>query len=168
MLIFEDEAGFGRISFPEYCWIFGTERPIVPAVRVRQYKYFFGAVEPLTGEFFYDVHTKANTESYNDYLAKLSQKYCDSFVLLIGDGASYHKSKDLVLPDNIRFYQIPAATPEMNPTEQCWREIRTSGFKNVIFDSIKDVISNFALTVADISNDVFRSITLRKWLPVRC
>lgn len=167
MLLFEDEASFGRISFPEYCWIFGDERPIVPAVRVRQYKYFFGSVEPLTGAFFYDVYAKANTESYNDYLAKLSQKYKDCFMLLIGDGASYHKSKDLVVPENIRFYQLPAATPEMNPTEQCWREIRTAGFKNEIFASLKDVIRNFADTVANISKDVFRSITLRRWLPVR-
>jgi len=88
-------------------------------------------------------------------------------MLLIGDGASYHTSKDLVMPENIRFYQLPAATPEMNPTEQCWREIRTAGFKNEIFASLKDVINNFADTAATISKEIFRSITLRKWLPVR-
>ena len=168
VLLFEDEASFGRISSPEYCWVFGKERPIVPAVRVRQYRYFFGSVEPQTGDFFYDVYTKCNTENYNDYLAKLSQKYHDCFMLLVGDGASWHTSKDLVMPENIRFYKIPASTPEMNPTEQCWREIRTTGFKNEIFGSIKEVISHFAYTVSIIPFDVFRSITLRKWLPVRC
>jgi len=168
VLLFEDEAGFGRISQPSYCWVFGKERPVVPCVRVREYRYAFGSVEPQTGEFFYDFYDKANTASYNSYLAKLSQRYSDSFMLLIGDGASYHTSKDLVMPDNIRFFQLPAKTPEMNPTEQCWREIRTSGFKNKLFNTIKDVVDNFSVTVANIPHSVFLSITLRNWLPFRC
>jgi putative transposase len=165
VVLFEDEASFGRISQPEYCWVFGKGRPVVPAVRVRQYRYFFGAVEPRTGEFFYDVYERCSTESYNDYLAKLSRHYKDCLVPLVGDGASWHTSKSLVVPENIRFYKLPAYTPEMNPAEQCWREIRTSGFKNRIFATIADVVSNFADTVRSISRNVFRSITLRTWLP---
>jgi len=90
-------------------------------------------------------------------------------MLLIGDGASWHTSKDLVMPENICFFQLPPRTPEMNPTEQCWREIRTAGFKNTLFASIKDVLNNFVVTVADIPKSVFQSITQRKWLPIfRC
>jgi putative transposase len=163
VLLFEDEAGFGRISEPSYFWVFG-----VPCVRVRQFRYVFGAVEPQTGDFFYDFYEKANAESYNDYLAKLSHKYSDSLMLLIGDGASYHKSKDLVVPENIRFFQLPAKTPEMNPAEQCWREIRTAGFKNILFDSIKDFLNHFRHTVSHIPKSVFHSITQREWLPFRC
>jgi putative transposase len=168
VLLFEDEAGFGRISEPSYCWVFGNERPIVPCVRVRQFRYVFGAVEPQTGQFFYDFYEKANTDSYNDYLANLSHKYSGSLMLLIGDGASYHKSKDLVMPENIRFFQLPPKTPEMNPTEQCWREIRTAGFKNKLFHTIKDVLDHFRQTVSVIPTSVFHSITLRKWLPFSC
>ena len=165
VLLFEDEAGFGRISEPSHCWIFGKERPIVPRVRVRQYRYAFGSAEPETGDFFCEFYEKCNTETYNDYLAKLSQKYSDCLVLLIGDGASYHTSKTLIMPENIRFFQIPPRTPEMNPSEQCRREIRTAGFKNKLFSSIKDVLINFIDTVSNIPNSVFHSITSRKRLP---
>jgi len=165
VLLFEDEASFGRISEPSYCWVFGNERPIVPSVRVRQYRYAFGSVEPKTGEFFYEFYEKCNTDIYNDYLAKLSSKFSDCLMLLIGDGASWHTSKSLVIPENIRFFQLPPRTPEMNPTEQCWREIRTAGFKNTLFNSIKDVICNFVHTVSFIPNSVFHSISCRSWLP---
>ena len=165
VLLFEDEASFGRISEPSYCWVFGDERPVVPSVRVRQYRYVYGVVEPATGDFIYEIYEKCNTVNYNDYLLKVSQIYADSLILLVGDGAGWHTSKALELPENIRFFKLPPSTPEMNPTEQCWREIRTAGFKNTIFNTIKDVIDNFKQTVANIPKTVFQSIACRYWLP---
>ncbi|TRW27017.1 hypothetical protein FL857_04730 [Criibacterium bergeronii] len=39
-------------------------------------------------------------------------------ILLICDGASWHKSKGLKIPKNIKIIHIPTYTPEMNPIEQ--------------------------------------------------
>ncbi|SND67007.1 transposase [Streptococcus pneumoniae] len=36
-------------------------------------------------------------------------------------------------PSNIGFTFIPPYTPEMNPIEQVWKEIRKRGFKNKAF-----------------------------------
>ncbi|CKI97277.1 transposase [Streptococcus pneumoniae] len=36
-------------------------------------------------------------------------------------------------PSNIGFAFIPPYTPEMNPIEQVWKEIRKRGFKNKAF-----------------------------------
>ena len=49
-LMFEDEAGFGRINKPRYCWCFPGLRPTVPCHYIREYRYVYEAVEPLTGE----------------------------------------------------------------------------------------------------------------------
>lgn len=35
--------------------------------------------------------------------------------------------------ENIRLLFIPPATPEMNPIEQIWKEIRKRGFRSEIF-----------------------------------
>ena len=50
-------------------------------------------------------------------------------ILLVCDGATWHKSKGLRIPENIEIMHIPPYTPEMNPIEQIWKQIRTMGFK---------------------------------------
>ncbi|VFI30707.1 transposase family protein [Streptococcus pneumoniae] len=49
------------------------------------------------------------------------------------DNAIWHKSSTLKIPTNIGFAFIPPYTPEMNPIEQVWKEIRKRGFKNKAF-----------------------------------
>ena len=49
-LMFQDEAGFGRINKPKYCWCEKGVRPSVPCHHIREYRYVYGAVEPLTGD----------------------------------------------------------------------------------------------------------------------
>ena len=48
--MFQDEAGFGRINKPKYCRCEKGIRPSVPCHHIREYRYVYGAVEPLTGE----------------------------------------------------------------------------------------------------------------------
>jgi putative transposase len=50
LLMFEDEARFGRMSRPITCWAPLGTRPEVKTQRVREYDYAFGAVAPLTGQ----------------------------------------------------------------------------------------------------------------------
>ena len=47
-----------------------------------------------------------------------SKEYEQDMILLICDGASWHKSKWLKIPKNIKIIHIPPYTPEMNPIEQ--------------------------------------------------
>ena len=60
-LMFQDEAGFGRINHPKYCWCEKGIRPSVPCHHIREYRYAYGAVEPLTGESCFLVMPYCNT-----------------------------------------------------------------------------------------------------------
>ena len=83
-------------------------------------------------------------------------------VLLCCDGAAWHKAKALVIPDNIVLFFIPPYTPEMNPIEQIWKEIRKRGFKNEAFASLEKVIDRLCDTICSLSQELIRSITGRK------
>lgn len=37
--MFQDEAGFGRINKPKYCWCRKGIRPSVPCHHIREYRY---------------------------------------------------------------------------------------------------------------------------------
>ena len=60
-LMYQDEAGFGRINKPRACWCIKGIRPVVPSLRVREYVYTYGAISPIDGEMVSLVLPKANT-----------------------------------------------------------------------------------------------------------
>lgn len=128
--MFQDEAGFGRIGVPKYCWCPAGERPSVPCHHIREYRYAYGAVEPMTGDDFFLIMPRCNTNCMNVYLRELSNRFSEDYIILCCDGAVWHKSKELEIPENIEICFIPPYTPEMNPIEQIWKEIRKRGFKN--------------------------------------
>jgi len=58
----------------------------------------------------------------------------------------------------------PPATPEMNPIEQVWKEIRKRGFRNEIFSTLDKVIDCPCDTVCSLPIDAVKSITERDWI----
>ncbi|CEO75487.1 transposase family protein [Streptococcus pneumoniae] len=96
---------------------------------------------PHTGESFFLIAGGCNTEWMNVFLEELSQAYPYDYFLLVMDNAIWHKSSTLKIPTNIGFAFIPPYTPEMNPIEQVWKEIRKRGFKNKAFRTLEDVMN---------------------------
>jgi len=166
--MFADEAGFGRINKPKYCWCVKGTRPHVPCHHIREYRYAYGAVEPQTGEGFFLVMPYCNTDCMTVFLHKLSAAYPDDDILLVIDGASWHKAKALQIPGNIELFFLPPYTPEMNPIEQIWTEIRKRGFRNEIFASLEKVIVRLCHTICSLSNAIIMSITGRNWILSSC
>ena len=100
----------------------------------------------------------------NVFLSHLSNSYPKDKIILVCDGAAWHKANSLLIPDNIRIVFIPPYTPEMNPIEQIWKEIRIRGFKNEIFHTLDKVIERLCSTIRSISPSIIKSITGRNWI----
>ena len=100
----------------------------------------------------------------NAFLCELSSKYPNDLIILVLDGASWHKSKLLEIPDNVKFIHLPPYTPEMNPIEQIWKELRKRGFRNELFNSLADVVDRLCDSILSLSNMVVKSITGRDWI----
>ena len=162
--MFQDEAGFGRINKPKYCWCEKGIRPSVPCHHIREYRYAFGAVEPFTGDSCFLVLPYCNTVCMNLFLRELSEQFPDDIVLLCCDGAAWHKSKTLELPENIVLFHIPPYTPEMNPIEQIWQEIRKRGFRNEVFTSLMKVVDRLCDTISSLPAQLISHITCRNWI----
>ena len=100
----------------------------------------------------------------NLFFEKLSEQFPDAIIVLVCDGAAWHKSKALKIPDNIRILHIPPCTPEMNPIEQLWKELRLRGFRNEIFKSLDGVVDRLCDTIMGLTSDTVRSIMGREWI----
>ena len=137
---------------------------MVPCHHIREYRYAYGAVEPQTGESFFLVLPYCSTDCMNVFLQELSKAYPDDFILLVADGAAWHKSKTMQIPQNIEIFPLPPYTPEMNPIEQIWKEIRKQGFKNEIFKTLDKVVERLCDTICLLTHDTVKSITGRDWI----
>jgi len=81
----------------------------------------------------------ADTECFQIFMGILANKYPKDFILLFVDGAGNHRSDDLVAPANIMLHPLPPYSPELNPQENLWDEIREKIFKNYALKSMDDV-----------------------------
>lgn len=97
-------------------------------------------------------------------LKQLPEAYPDDYILLVMDNAVWHKSQALEIPDNIEFTFIPPYTPEMNPIEQVWAEIRKRGFKNKAFKTLDDVINKLQEVIRESDRSILKPIVSRQWL----
>lgn len=138
-LFFQDESRFGRISQAIRCWSPVGERPVVPSQIVREYIYAYGAVCPQDGSFCSLILPDMRTECLNIFLEELSQRYPDNHLLVVLDGAASHRSGTLQIPEHMTLIPLPPYSPELNPQENVWAEIKEEGFYNRVFDSLDEV-----------------------------
>src|ERR1700693_4280107 len=137
--MFVDEARFGRMNRIRPCWAPGKVRPEVAAQLIREYIYLYGAVSPKDGTCVYLIMPTSNTACFRAFLDVLSRKYARQDILLVLDGAPNHRCGDLALPGNISLLFLPPYSPELNPKENLWDEIREKIFKNYALKSIDAV-----------------------------
>ena len=159
--MFQDEAGFGRINKPRYCWCRKGIRPSVPCHHIREYRYAYGAVDPQRGDSFFLVLPYCNTICMNIFLRELSAEYPNDYIILVADKAAWHTAKGLEIPTNIEILHLPPYTPEMNPIEQIWDWIRQHGFRNEIFLSLDNVVDTLCDTICSLSAHTIKSIAHR-------
>ncbi|WP_191903639.1 transposase, partial [Streptococcus pneumoniae] len=72
------------------------------------------------------------------------------------------------IPTNIGFAFIPPYTPEINPIEQVWKEIRKRGFKNKAFQTLEDVMNQLQDVIQGLEKEVIKSIVNRRWTRMLC
>lgn len=139
IVLFQDEARFGRVQDPKRCWCPKQTRPKVKSQLVREYLYAYGAVNPVDGTFISLCLPKADTFCMELFLQEVMQTYPDAYVVIFLDQAAWHKSKALKVPSNIHLTHIPPYSPELNPVEMAWKIIRKDFFHNIYFNSLQAV-----------------------------
>ena len=129
--MFADEARFGRMNRPRPCWAPLGTRPEVAAQLIREYVYLYGAVSPKDGTCVFLILPAPDTECFQIFLNTVAKQYSRDLILLLVDGAGNHGSDQLVLPANIILHPLPPYSPELNPQENIWDEIREKIFKKL-------------------------------------
>jgi transposase len=151
--MFQDEARFGRISEARRCWAPLGVRPEVGRRIVREYTYAFAAVSPHDGVMDSLVLPTVNATTMSIFLAEVARRHPEELILMVLDGAGWHRANDLVVPNNMRLIPLPPYSPELNPVEHIWDEIREKWFANQVFDSLNAVEDLLVEALASLEKD---------------
>jgi transposase len=164
LLLFFDEARFGRISEISHCWCFDGHRPVIPSLKIRKYLNVYGAVSPTRGDSSFIIAPSCNTAWTSAFFDVVGKQFHDYYIVMAGDNASWHKSKGLVLPENMELQFIPPCTPEMNPAEQLWDEMREKHFKNKSFETLDNVETKLCEVLKGLPKNLIKSLCGRDWV----
>ena len=114
-------------------WAARGSRPRAPRALGFKWTYVFGAVCPGRGAAAGLVLPVANAEAMALHLAAISGQVApgaDAVVVL--DGAGYHQAKALAgrVPTNLSLLPLPPYSPELNPMELVWQDLRRRDLAN--------------------------------------
>jgi hypothetical protein len=138
---FADEARIGQKNSLTRVWGQTGARPVAPKDLGFASAYLFGAVCPAEGKAAALVMPICNTLAMNHHLREISSQLAgDSHALVILDGAGWHRSRGLVVPDNITLLPLPPYSPELNPVERIWRYLRSHWLANSVFRSLAEIM----------------------------
>ncbi|HOE13144.1 MAG TPA: transposase, partial [bacterium] len=157
--MFQDEGRFGRINDPRCCWAPSGIRPNVPAQIVREYTYAFAAISPHDGVMDSLVLPEVNAELMSIFLAEVSARPPKEFILMFADQAGWPRAKDLRIPENLRLAWLPPYSPECNPVERLWDEIREKSFHNRVFERLDAVEDTLVVALATLEHDPPRNVS---------
>jgi hypothetical protein len=165
-LMFQDEARFGRMVRIRRCWAPKPHRPVVANGYEREFIYVYGAVSPVEGEMDWMISGQMNTVRMGEYLCQISAAHPAEFIVMMVDGASSHVSKELAVPENIRLLRLPAYSPELNPQEHVWDEVREKEFPNRVFSDLASVVGQLEVGLPQLAaaHERLRSLTAWPWI----
>lgn len=145
-LYFFDESRFGTHSKIGHGWFPKGIRTSVSVKLGFENFYVYSAVSPKTGKDCSLLMPYVNSTCMNVFLDYIEKELCGKEILLVMDGAGWHKSKGLKIPKNIEIIYLPPYSPELNPVERLWLYIKQHTIKNKIYETIsllEDSICDF-------------------------
>jgi len=87
------------------------------------------------------------------FLREVSDRHPDEFILMVMDGAGWHRANALKVPGNMALFFLPPYSPELNPVEHIWDSIRENGFRNEVFNGIEAVEDQLMKCLADLERN---------------
>lgn len=145
-LYFFDESRFGTHSKIGHGWFETGKRTQVEVSLGFKNFYVYSAVSSTSGDALHLVMPSVDTDCMNAFLEEMALQLEDKTAIIVLDGAGWHRSSALVVPNNIRLVFLPPYSPELNPVEKLWEYVKSHTIKNKIYtciDKLEEVVGEF-------------------------
>lgn len=83
-----------------------------------------GTVAPHTGTSFFLILPPLNAAHMHMFLNEFARAHATTFNILILDNSAAHTPKKVRRPAKVAFVFLPPSSPELNPIERVWEDVR--------------------------------------------
>lgn len=163
---FQDEMRFGTRTELGRRWTACGVRPRGEQIIGYEYGYLSVALNPRTGELFALLLPDMTIESFQAFLDEFAGFVGEQKdVRLITDGAAAHRSARLKVSQKLTLEQLPSYSPELNPVERLFKELRAA-LKNLVCESLQAVEEAVIKALRPFMKDRLRvkKLTFYSWL----
>jgi len=143
MIFFGDEAGVRSDHHAGTTWAVKGKTPVVSSTGARFGLNLISAVS-AQGEFrFMTVKGKVGAAKFIDFLKRLIHN-AERMIFLIVDGHPAHKAKMVArfaesAKDRLQLFFLPPYSPELNPDERVWNDLKNNAVGRKFITSPKDL-----------------------------
>jgi len=129
----------------------------------QEYSYAYAAVSVADGVLDTLILPHVNSSCMQVFLDEVSSRHREDRIVMILDGAGWHKAGILVIPDNMRLLSLPSYAPELNPVEHIWDELREKSFGNLVFDSLDALEDHLETSLREMEADTKKVHSIVGW-----
>jgi transposase len=154
----QDESRFGLLPIQRRQITLTGVKPLGLVQYRFENFYVYGAVEPSTGESFFLELPQLNAVNFQIFLNEFAQHYQETLNIILMDNGSCHTAKSLMIPANIVCVFLPPYSPELNPIERLWRDVKEQ-LAWVLAAAIEELEHRVARILTQYSHATIRSLT---------
>ena len=161
-LFCQDESRFGLLPVSSRRITLPGIKPIANIDYTFENLYLYGAVEPITGESFFLEMPWLNSICFQLFIDKFAKTFPETLNILVLDNGRFHQAKSLQLPDNIVLLFLPPYSPELNPIERLWQDIKAKLFQHTL-ESIEEMQDKITQILRSYTKTAIAQITSFKY-----
>ena len=138
-----------------------TQRGIKPVAEIDpRYEsvYLYGAVELLTGERFFLELSHLTSDCFQYFIEGVSEAFSEALNLLVLENGRFHHAKSLEIPDNVVLLFLPPYSPELNPIERLWQDIKAKLFTQT-YRTLEDMKAKATAILQNYSDAAIAKLT---------
>jgi len=153
-IYFGDEAGIRSDYHSGTTWAPKGQTPVIRTTGARHNLNLLSAISAKGSMRFMTVKGKLNADRFIEFLERLLKNQ-NTPVFLIVDGHPVHRSARVRMfvestEGRLKLFHLPAYSPELNPDEQVWNQLKNHRIGKMFIKSLDDMVEKV--------NSVLRSI----------
>ncbi len=166
-----DEHWIGLKPILKRVWTLPGQRPIAPVEHRYDWRDVIGFVHPSSGRTVWHLATTVSIELFSLELEAFAHQVGASptkQIVLVLDGAGWHDSPRVLVPEHVHLLFLPPHSPELQPAEHLW-PLTNTVLVNRHFASIEELEDAQAerCIALQAHPDLIRSTTWFHWWPRR-
>lgn len=154
----EDEARFGLMTTQRRRITARGVKPVGIAQHAYANSWCYSTVAPASGDAFFLVLPKLTTANMQVFVDAFAAAYPTTFNVILLDNSAVHTTPRLRLPANVALVFLPPYSPELNPVERLWHDLRGRMAWRT-FDDLNRLEAELCTQLAHYTPTVVQSLT---------